>query len=120
MNHTLQKPNAKLKDTVEYLRELVCLHGKVTDGTVYIWGSVEAAARQLMNGAGARGDVVELRKILEKNCEAMGEGSGNMTGLIDEAARYRNNFKSDCNNIRKSHFLLRGVLQAPLSERSNF
>ena len=45
MNHTLQKPNAELKDTVEYLRELVCLHGKVTDGTVYIWGSVEAAAR---------------------------------------------------------------------------
>ena len=55
MNHTLQKPNAELKDTVEYLRELVCLHGKVTDGTVYTWGSVEAAARQLMNGAGAMG-----------------------------------------------------------------
>ena len=62
----LQKQNAELKDTVDYLKELVRLQGKVTDGTVYTWGSVEAAARRLMNGAGAKGDVVELRKILEK------------------------------------------------------
>lgn len=88
MNQILQKQNAELKDTVEYLRELVKLQGKVTDGTVYTWGSVEAAARRLMNGAGAKGDVVELRKILEKTYKAMGEGSENMTGLIDEAAQW--------------------------------
>lgn len=88
MNRILQKQNAELKDTVQYLRELVRLQGKVTDGTVYTWGSVEAAARRLMNGAGAKGDVVELRKILEKTYKAMGEGSENMTGLIDEAAQW--------------------------------
>ena len=88
MNRILQKQNAELRDTVEYLRELVRLQGKVTDGTVYTWGSVEAAARRLMNGAGAKGDVVELRKILERTYKAMGEGSDSMTGLIDEAAQW--------------------------------
>lgn len=88
MNRILQKQNAELRDTVDYLKELVKLQGKVTDGTVYTWGSVEAAARRLMNGAGAKGDVVELRKILEKTYKAMGEGSENMTGLIDEAAQW--------------------------------
>ncbi|MGM9585158.1 MAG: hypothetical protein ACI3V1_06395 [Faecousia sp.] len=88
MNRILQKQNAELKDTVQYLRELVRLQGKVTDGTVYTWGSVEAAARRLMNAAGAKGDVVELRKILEKTYKAMGEGSDSMTGLIDEAAQW--------------------------------
>lgn len=88
MNRILQKQNAELKDTVEYLKELVRLQGKVTDGTVYTWGSVEAAARRLMNGAGAKGDVVELRKILERTYKAMGEGSDSMTGLIDEAAQW--------------------------------
>lgn len=88
MNRILQKQNAELKDTVQYLRELVRLQGKVTDGTVYTWGSVEAAARRLMNDAGAKGDVVELRKILEKVYKAMGEGSDEMTGLIDEAAQW--------------------------------
>ena len=88
MNRILQKQNAELKDTVEYLKELVKLQGKVTDGTVYTWGSVEAAARRLMNGAGAKGDVVELRKILERTYKAMGEGSDSMTGLIDQAAQW--------------------------------
>ena len=88
MNRILQNQNAELRDTVDYLKELVKLQGKVTDGTVYTWGSVEAAARRLMNGAGAKGDVVELRKILEKTYKAMGEGSDSMTGLIDEAAQW--------------------------------
>ncbi|MCI7639161.1 MAG: hypothetical protein MSS60_04965 [Clostridiales bacterium] len=88
MNRILQNQNAELRDTVDYLKELVKLQGKVTDGTVYTWGSVEAAARRLMNGAGAKGDVVELRKILERTYKAMGEGSDSMTGLIDQAAQW--------------------------------
>ena len=88
VNQLLQKQNAELRDTVGYLKELVRLQGKVTDGTVYTRGSVEAAARRLMKGADAKGDVAQLQKILERTYKAMGEGSDSMSGLIDEAAQW--------------------------------
>ena len=84
----MQKQNAELRETVGYLKELVKLQGKVTDGTVYTRGSVEAAARKLIRGANAKGDVVQLQRILEKTYRAMGEGSDSMMGLIDEAAQW--------------------------------
>ena len=65
MNRILQKQDAELKDTVQYLRELVRLQGKVTDGTVYTRGSVEWAAKRMIRDAGAKGDAAELTKILE-------------------------------------------------------
>ena len=88
VNQILQKQNAELRETVGYLKELVKLQGKVTDGTVYTRGSVEAAARKLIRGANAKGDVVQLQRILEKTYRAMGEGSDSMMGLIDEAAQW--------------------------------
>ena len=88
VNQILQKQNAELRETVGSLKELVKLQGKVTDGTVYTRGSVEAAARKLIRGANAKGDVVQLQRILEKTYRAMGEGSDSMMGLIDETAQW--------------------------------
>ena len=88
VNQLLQKQNAELRETVGYLKELVKLQGKVTDGTVYTRGSVEAAARKLIRCANANGDVVQLQRILEKTYRAMGEGPDSMMGLIDEAAQW--------------------------------
>lgn len=88
MNRILQKQNAELKDTVQYLRELVRLQGKVTDGTVYTRGSVEWAAKRMIRDAGAKGDAAELTKILEGTYRAMGEGSDDMVGRIEEAAQW--------------------------------
>lgn len=85
-NQILEKQNEDLKDTVQYLKELVKLQGKVTDGTVYSRNSVEWAGKQMMKEAGAKGDIRELTGILEKTYRAMGEGSEDMTQLIDEAA----------------------------------
>jgi len=82
----LEKQNEDLKDTMQYLKELVRLQGKVTDGTVYSRNSVEWAGKQMMKEAGAKGDIRELTGILEKTYRAMGEGSEDMTQLIDEAA----------------------------------
>lgn len=85
-NQILERQNEDLKDTVQYLKELVRLQGKVTDGTVYSRNSVEWAGKQMMKEANAKGDIRELTGILEKTYRAMGEGSEDMTRLIDQAA----------------------------------
>lgn len=85
-NQILERQNEDLKDTVQYLKELVRLQGKVTDGTVYSRNSVEWAGKQMMKEANAKGDIQELTEILEKTYRAMGEGSEDMTQLIDQAA----------------------------------
>lgn len=85
-NQILERQNEDLKDTVQYLKELVRLQGKVTDGTVYSRNSVEWAGKQMMKEAKAKGDIRELTEILEKTYRAMGEGSEDMTQLIDQAA----------------------------------
>jgi hypothetical protein len=85
-NQILERQNEDLKDTVQYLKELVRLQGKVTDGTVYSRNSVEWAGKQMMKEAKAKGDIRELTEILEKTYRAMGEGSEDMTRLIDQAA----------------------------------
>ena len=85
-NQILERQNEDLKDTVQYLKELVRLQGKVTDGTVYSRNSVEWAGKQMMKEAKAKGDIRELTEILEKTYRAMGEGSEDMAQLIDQAA----------------------------------
>ena len=85
-NQILERQNEDLKDTVQYLKELVRLQGKVTDGTVYSRNSVEWAGKQMMKEVNAKGDIRELTGILEKTYRAMGEGSEDMTQLIDQAA----------------------------------
>lgn len=88
MNQLLQKQNAELRDTVGYLKELVKLQGRTTNGTVYTRGSIEAAGRKLMRMAGAKGDVTELSGILSECYSSMAEGSEDMVSNIENAARW--------------------------------
>ena len=82
VNQILQKQNAELRETVGYLKELVRLQGKVTDGTVYTRGSVEAAARKLIRGVNAKGNVrqrglAELRRVFllpQKDADGFPQG----------------------------------------------
>ena len=60
----LEKENAKLKEDVAELRELVKLQRQVTGGTRFTKTSVEAAARYLKQTAGAKGDTKALKGIL--------------------------------------------------------
>ena len=67
VNHLLQKQNAELRETVGYLKELVRLQGKVTDGTVYFdiaEIALSALGRQYI--ANNRiSDLPSLRSLLE-------------------------------------------------------
>lgn len=64
LNRALEKENAALADEIGYLREMVRLQGKVTNGTKFTRSSVQALAGELMKEAGARGDRKELAEIL--------------------------------------------------------
>ena len=67
VNQILQKQNAELRETVGYLKELVKLQGKVTDGTVYFdiaEIALSALGRQYI--ANNRiSDLPSLRSLLE-------------------------------------------------------
>lgn len=90
-NAALKRENAQLRDALQYAKDLVKLQGKVTDGTVYTRGSVEAVARQILKGADIKVDqqtLSTLTKILERTYRAIGEGSSEMMAQIDEAANW--------------------------------
>ena len=90
-NAALERENAQLRDALQYAKDLVKLQGKVTDGTVYTRGSVEAVARQILKGADIKVDqqtLSTLTKILERTYRAIGEGSSEMMAQIDEAANW--------------------------------
>lgn len=74
VNRVLEKENAKLKEDVSYLKELLKLQKTVTGGTKFTRRSVEAAAGQLMEYAGARGDKAELAKLLNDLYEHIAKG----------------------------------------------
>ena len=67
VNQILQKQNAELRETVGYLKELVKLQGKVTDGTMYFdiaEIALSALGRQYI--ANNRiSDLPSLRSLLE-------------------------------------------------------
>ena len=65
VNRVLEKENAKLKEDVERLKELVQLQKQVTGGTKFTKTSLEAAARQMKKDTNAKGDTKELQKLLE-------------------------------------------------------
>lgn len=65
VNRALEKENAKLKEDVERLKELVQLQKQVTGGTKFTKTSLEAAARQMKKDTNAKGDTKELQKLLE-------------------------------------------------------
>lgn len=60
----LEKENAKLKEDVTELRELVKLQRQQTHGTKFTKTSVEAAARLLKQSANAKGSTQELSGLL--------------------------------------------------------
>lgn len=65
INETLSKENAKLKEDVQYLKELLKLQKKVTKGTVFKKSSVETAARSIMKQTEAKGEAKELAELLD-------------------------------------------------------
>ena len=65
VSKVLQKENAKLKEDVQYLKELLKLQRSVNDGTKFTRNSVESAASMLMKSANAKGDKKELAKLLD-------------------------------------------------------
>ena len=64
VTQALEKENAKLREDVAELRELLKLQRQVTNGTKFTKTSVEAAARYLKQNANAKGDTKELSKLL--------------------------------------------------------
>ena len=64
VNEALEKENAKLREDVTELRELVKLQRQVTNGTKFTKTSVEAAARYLKQNANSKGSTQELAKLL--------------------------------------------------------
>ena len=60
----VEKENAKLREDVARLTELLKLQGTQTHGTKFTPSSVEAAARYLKKSAGAKGDTKTLAKLL--------------------------------------------------------
>ena len=64
VNKVLKQENAKLKEDVSYLKELVKIQRTVTSGKKFTKSSVEAAARYLKQSANAKGDTKGLMKLL--------------------------------------------------------
>lgn len=56
----LSKENAKLREDLTYLKELLKLQGKVTDGKMLSKTSLQAVAKRLMTYSRAKGEVTEL------------------------------------------------------------
>lgn len=65
VSKVLQKENDKLKEDVQYLKELLKLQKSVTGGTMFTKTSVESAAGLLLKSANAKGDKRELAKLLD-------------------------------------------------------
>ena len=64
VTQALEKENAKLREDVAELRELVSLQRQVTNGTKFTKTSVEAAAISLKQSANAKGDTKDFAKLL--------------------------------------------------------
>ena len=71
LNKTLEKENAKLKEDKQNLKELLTLQKKVTNGKKFTQTSVIAAAKKLMKYADAKGEAVELARMLNTYYEGI-------------------------------------------------
>ena len=74
VNQVLQSENAKLKEDVQYLKDLVKLQKTVTGGTKFTKTSVESMAGNLMKANNARGNKAELAKLLNGLYEYIAKG----------------------------------------------
>ena len=87
VNRVLEKENTELKHDLAYLKELLKLQNQVTGGTKFTKSSVEAAAGQLMKYADAKGNKVELARLLNNVYEYIA-GSKELTwDGVKEAAQ---------------------------------
>lgn len=87
VNRVLSKENAELKHDVAYLKELLKLQNQVTGGTKFTKTSVEAAARQLMKYANAKGDKAELAGLLHGLYEHIAKGEELTWDSVKEMAQ---------------------------------
>lgn len=87
VNRVLTKENADLKHDVAYLKELLKLQNQVTGGTKFTKTSVEAAARQLMKYANAKGDKAELAGLLHGLYEHIAKGEELTWDSVKEMAQ---------------------------------
>ena len=74
VNEVLQNENAKLKEDVQYLKDLVKLQKTVTGGTKFTKTSVEAMAGNLMKANNVKGNKQELAKLLNDLYEYIAKG----------------------------------------------
>ena len=74
VNEVLQKENARLKEDVRYLKDLVKLQKTVTGGTKFTKSSVEAMAGNLMKANNVKGSKQELAKLLNGLYEYIAKG----------------------------------------------
>ena len=70
----LKQRNKKLKQDVQYLRELVKLQKEETHGAKFTRNSVETAARQLKKESGSKGQLIELVAKLNEFYEYVASG----------------------------------------------
>ena len=82
VNEKLARENEKLKADNKNLKELIRLQGKVTGGKLYTQQSMTAAAKNIMKGAEAVGNVQELIPMLKDVYDFMRDGGAKAT---DEA-----------------------------------
>lgn len=74
VNEVLQEENAKLKEDVRYLKDLVKLQKTVTGGKKFTKSSVEAMAGNLMKANNVKGSKQELAKLLNGLYEYIAKG----------------------------------------------
>lgn len=87
VNSVLEQENAKLREDVTYLKELLKLQRSVTGGTKFTKTSVEAAAGQLMKAANAKGDRKALAGLLNSLYEYIAKEKELTWEGVSEAAQ---------------------------------
>lgn len=92
VNAALEKQNEKLREDVSSLKELLRLQKSVTGGKLYKDSSLTAAAKYLMENAGAKGDVKEFKGLLREAYDYIATGEDiTWDGIMErseEAARW--------------------------------
>ena len=101
VNQVLQKENAKLKEDVSYLKELLKLQRQVTGGTKFTKTSVEAAAGLLMKSSNAKGNKAEFAKILNGFYEYIAKGDDLTWEGVSEQAQRAVQWLQEHENIKK-------------------
>lgn len=74
VNRAMEKENARLKEDVAELKEMLKLQRTVTGGTKFTKSSVDAAASVLMKSADAKGNRAELTQMLNGLYEYIAQG----------------------------------------------